>query len=227
MHLLYPHFHAQSFYRNTYLVDRPQQIARAEKADREWNSIDESGCHFTCLAMIAGVDPAALASAMIGRDYYSGDEELPAKALDGRRGPLVWDQNEPAKKGRRTVFAKLWLPARGELADVEFICRRWKDGLSLASATRLAHEAIVQGRHVVCGSIDHSILIAGLSADGPLVWDPEIVPKADKASGVTAATLPAMVAGGLSLRAWGKLRRVSQFTIVEYEVQHRPRAPRR
>ena len=61
MHLFYPRYHAQSFYRNTFLVDKPQQIARAEKSDREWNNLAESGCHFTCLAMIAGVDPALLA----------------------------------------------------------------------------------------------------------------------------------------------------------------------
>ena len=28
--------------------NEPQQIARAEKSDREWNNIAESGCHFTC-----------------------------------------------------------------------------------------------------------------------------------------------------------------------------------
>ncbi len=63
MHLFYPRYHAQSFYRNTFLVDRPQQIARAEKSDREWNNIAESGCHFTCMAMIGCVDPATLADA--------------------------------------------------------------------------------------------------------------------------------------------------------------------
>ena len=68
MHLFYPRYHAQSFYRNTFLVDKPQQIARAEKSDREWNNLAESGCHFTCLAMIAGVDPATLADAGIGYD---------------------------------------------------------------------------------------------------------------------------------------------------------------
>ena len=65
MHLFYPRYHAQSFYRNTFLVNRPQEIARAEKSDREWNNLAESGCHFTCLAMIAGVDPATLADAAI------------------------------------------------------------------------------------------------------------------------------------------------------------------
>ncbi len=65
MHLFYPRYHAQSFYRNTFLVNRPQEIARAEKSDHEWNNIAESGCHFTCMAMIGGVDPATLADAAI------------------------------------------------------------------------------------------------------------------------------------------------------------------
>ena len=80
MHLFYPRYHAQSFYRNTFLVDKPQQIARAEKSDREWNNLAESGCHFTCLAMIAGVDPALLADAAIQTGYYAPDEDLPARA---------------------------------------------------------------------------------------------------------------------------------------------------
>ena len=80
MHLFYPRYHAQSFYRNTFLVDKPQQIARAEKSDREWNNLAESGCHFTCLAMIAGVDPALLADAAIQTGYYAPDKDLPARA---------------------------------------------------------------------------------------------------------------------------------------------------
>ena len=91
MHLFYPRYHAQSFYRNTFLVNRPQEIARAEKSDREWNNLAESGYHFTCLAMIAGVDPALLADAAIKTGYYRPDKDLPARALDGKRGPLVWD----------------------------------------------------------------------------------------------------------------------------------------
>ena len=89
MHLFYPRYHAQSFYRNTFLVDKPQQIARAEKSDREWNNLAESGCHFTCLAMIAGVDPALLADAAIQTGYYAPDKDLPAlssmNSISGRR----------------------------------------------------------------------------------------------------------------------------------------------
>jgi hypothetical protein len=108
VHLFYPRYHAQSFYRNTFLVDRPQEIARAEKSDREWNNIAESGCHFTCMAMIGGVDPATLADAAIKQGYYQPDKDLPARALDGQRGPLVWDQNVPAKKGESFTFPKVW-----------------------------------------------------------------------------------------------------------------------
>ena len=174
MHLFYPRYHAQSFYRNTFLVDKPQQIARAEKSDREWNNIAESGCHFTCLAMIAGVDPATLADAAIQTGYYAPDKDLPARALDGKRGPLVWDQNVPSKKGRSWVFRQVWHPDRRALVDIEFSCQRWDDHLPLKTATRLAHAAVLEGRHVVSGSFEHSVLIAGLSADGPLVWDPDM-----------------------------------------------------
>ena len=164
MHLLYPRYHAQSFYRNTFLVDKPQQIARAEKSDREWNNLAESGCHFTCLAMIAGVDPALLADAAIQTGYYAPDKDLPARALDGKRGPLVWDQNVPSKKGKSWVFRQVWHPDRRALVDIEFSCQRWDDHLPLKTATRLAHAAVLEGRHVVSGSFEHSVLIAGLSA---------------------------------------------------------------
>ncbi len=217
MHLLYRRYFAQSFYRNTFLVDRPQQIARAEKSDREWNNVAESGCHFTCLAMIAGVDPATLADAAIRKGYYAPDKELPARALDGSRGPLVWDQNVPAKRGHAFTFAKVWHPDRRALVDIEFICRRWKDHLPLKEAIRLAHAAIVEGRHVVSGSFEHSVLIAGLSADGPLVWDPD----AERGSGAARRRLRAMVEGGLALRAWAERERVRKFTIVEYKLRLR------
>ena len=92
MHLFYPRYHAQSFYRNTFLVDKPQQIARAEKSDREWNNLAESGCHFTCLAMIAGVDPALLADLLGQGEQLALADLLDAEAvalLDPARASLV------------------------------------------------------------------------------------------------------------------------------------------
>ena len=232
MHLFYPRYHAQSFYRNTFLVDRPQEIARAEKSDREWNNIAESGCHFTCMAMIGGVDPATLADAAIKQGYYQPDKDLPARALDGQRGPLVWDQNVPAKKGESFTFPKVWhagqgrqivglaeelIHGQGRLVDLEFVCRRWDDYLSLKDATRLINAAILQGRHVVSGSFEHSVLIAGLSDDGPLVWDPDM----ERHSGAARRRLQAMVEGGLSLRVWAEREKVRKFTVVEYELRVR------
>ena len=217
MHLFYPRYHAQSFYRNTFLVNRPQEIARAEKSDREWNNLAESGCHFTCLAMIAGVDPATLADAAIKKGYYQPDKDLPARALDGKRGPLVWDQNVPARKGDAFTFPKVWHAGKGRLVDLQFTCRRWDDYVSLKAATRLIHDAILQGRHVVSGSFEHSVLIAGLSDDGPLVWDPDV----ERDSGAARRWLQAMVEGGLSLRAWAEHEKVRKFSVVEYELNVR------
>lgn len=217
MHLFYPRYQAQSFYRNTFLVNRPQEIARAEKSDREWNNLAESGCHFTCLAMIAGVDPATLADAAIKTGYYQPDKNLPARALDGKHGPLVWDQNVPARKGDAFTFAKVWHAGKGQLVDLAFTCRRWDDCVSLKEATRLIHDAVVQGRHVVSGSFEHSVLIAGLSDDGPLVWDPDV----ERDSGAARRWLQAMVEGGLSLRAWAEHEKVRKFSVVEYELNVR------
>ena len=84
--------------------------------------------------MIAGVDPALLADAAIQTGYYAPDKDLPARALDGKRGPLAWDQNVPSKKGKSWVFRQVWHPDRRALVDIEFSCQRWDDHLPLKTA---------------------------------------------------------------------------------------------
>ena len=59
------------------------------------------------------------------------------------------------------------------------------------------------------------MLIAGLSDDGPLVWDPDV----ERDSGAARRWLQAMVEGGLSLRAWGQREKVRKFSVVEYELR--------
>ena len=68
---------------------------------------------------------------------------------------------------------------------------------------------------MVSGSFEHSVLIAGLSDDGPLVWDPDV----ERDSGAARRRLQAMVEGGLSLRAWGQREKVRKFSVVEYELR--------
>ena len=104
MHLFYPRYHAQGFYRNTFLVDKPQQIARAEKSDREWNNIAESGCHFTCMAMNGGVDRATLADAAIKQGYYQPAKDLPARALDGQRTPAQGKKASSARQSSASSY---------------------------------------------------------------------------------------------------------------------------
>ena len=68
---------------------------------------------------------------------------------------------------------------------------------------------------MVSGSFEHSVLIAGLSDDGPLVWDPDM----ERHSGAARRRLQAMVEGGLSLRFWAEREKVRKFTVVEYELR--------
>ena len=58
----YDQYWAQNWYKNTYLVNKAEQITQAVNPPCEWNNIHDSGCNFTCLAMIVGVDPAYLTS---------------------------------------------------------------------------------------------------------------------------------------------------------------------
>ena len=68
---------------------------------------------------------------------------------------------------------------------------------------------------MVSGSFEHSVLIAGLSDDGPLVWDPDM----ERHSGAAQRRLQSMVEGGLSLRAWGQHEKVRKFSVVEHELR--------
>lgn len=65
----YRQYYSQTWYANTFLVRRPNQIGRTFDG-KEWNNIYDSGCHFTCLATILAVDPARLASELKDEPFF-------------------------------------------------------------------------------------------------------------------------------------------------------------
>lgn len=170
----YPSYFSQTWYVNTFLVRRANQIAQAVAGDREWNNICDSGCNFTCLAMILGVDPARLASELRNQNYFYADAGLPAKRLDGTRGGLVWDQNAPHKGLRSVSINNFWHSSlmRRVSLTLSFLdvssTDDYEKGCDLVSAIR------ARGNHVVCGSQEHSQLVAGeTTGGGYFLWDPD------------------------------------------------------
>lgn len=169
----YPEYWAQTWYRNTFLVRRPHQIAQAVGHEREWNNLYDSGCNFTCLAMIVGVDPARLASALSLHDFFYADARFPARDLTGRSVGLVWDQNAPHNSRGSFALPHIWHPRlkRRTSVRVRFVgataTRCYKDGRALVAQAR------GKGRHVICGPEEHAYLVAGTSGNGFYLWDPD------------------------------------------------------
>ena len=169
----YNEYFAQTWYKNTFLVRKPSQIGRVVDGDREWNNIYDSGCHFTCLATIIGVDPARLASKLSSESYFFSDATLRTKYLTGKFGGLVWDQNAPNGRLKNIEVDNFWhskLDRRTKLSlsfqGIE-ITKNVSEGAGIIKAARK------DGFHVVVGPREHSHLVAGMIDDQYFLWDPD------------------------------------------------------
>ena len=169
----YNEYFAQTWYKNTFLVRKPSQIGQVIDGDREWNNLYDSGCNFTCLAMIIGVDPARLASELSSENYFFSDTTLRTKYLTGKYGGLVWDQNAPNERLKTIEIDDFWhsrLDKRIKLSltfqGIE-ITRNVSEGAGIIKASRK------DGFHVVVGPREHSHLVAGMIDDQYFLWDPD------------------------------------------------------
>ncbi len=186
----YRDYWAQTWYTNTFLVRRPRQIAQTVDADRDWNNVYDSGCNFTCIAMIVGIDPAYLASVLSTQRFFYADNTLSGQRLSGKRGGLVWDQNAPNAELRHITLTNLWHPRRRcrvtvTLRFVEsIVTRNYREALRVVTAMHAA------GGHVVCGTEEHSHLVVGSIAEDFALWDPDD----------TVVDVETNVSGGFTLR---------------------------
>lgn len=169
----YPCYFSQTWYANTFLVRWPKQIGQAIEYPHEWNNIYDSGCHFTCLAMILKIDPGRLASELRNEKYFQADGSLTAKRLDGTEGGLVWDQNAPHSRTRAFHLKDFWHSAlsRRVSLTLQYVGQKstvkYEEGRAEVAAIR------ARGNHVVCGTEEHSQLVAGESELGYVIWDPD------------------------------------------------------
>src|SRR5258706_14854896 len=95
----YGRYESQCWYTNTFLVNRPSEIARATGGFREWNNVYGSGCNFVCVSTMLGLNPAYLASLLATQNFFRPDKWTPARPLrpqaPTQKTYLVWDDTRP------------------------------------------------------------------------------------------------------------------------------------
>ena len=169
----YSEYWAQTWYKNTFLVRKPSQIGQVIDGDREWNNLYDSGCHFTCLAMIIGVDPARLASELSSQNYFYSDATLQTKFLTGKQGGLVWDQNAPNGRLKTIVIDNFWHSKLGRRTRIILSFQGKEITRNVAEGEAIIKAARKNGFHVVVGPWEHSNLVAGMIDGDYYVWDPD------------------------------------------------------
>lgn len=178
----YPYYFSQGWYRNTFLIPRLRQSGTSTEAhlpigcrwDKEyeehhWNTVEDCGCNFVCLAMIIGVDPAYLASALSAKDFFQAD---------GKFGNLPWDGNRP-EVGQPIKLRNLWLPELRQscnvtLSRVSVGKRRISSAASAERGRSNIKRGTEEGLHAVCGAIGHSALVAGRATADYFLFDPDL-----------------------------------------------------
>ena len=173
MEKYYNEYWAQTWYRNSFLVRCPKQIAQAIGHDHEWNNLYDSGCHFTCLSMIIGVDPARLSSTMASMPYFVADRAIPARFLNGRTGGLVWDQNEPHYRIKEVVLDNFWHSKLGRRVNIKIRFLGIIETAEYSKGKQLIKTARKKGQHIICGTQEHSYLVAGNNEGDFFIWDPD------------------------------------------------------
>jgi hypothetical protein len=169
----YSEYWAQTWYRNTFLVKRLGQIAKAIGHDHEWNNLKDSGCNFTCLAMIVGIDPARLASVLSSQPFFFADRLLPAKDLTGKTGGLVWDQNAPHGGRKQIVIKNIWHSRLDRRTSITVTFKGISKAQTYNEGKKLVDAMHARGRHIICGPKEHSHLVAGTIGGEFYVWDPD------------------------------------------------------
>ena len=109
-------YQSQNWYSSTFLVHHFKDISRATGSNKEWNNIKDSGCHFTCISMILGINPAYLASILRSsrKHYFLSDKTIPSKKINSDEDThLVWDKNRPSEVDEKIIANNVYIPKKG------------------------------------------------------------------------------------------------------------------
>lgn len=212
-------YRSQTWYRNTFLVKSFSQIARVVSGsdNKGWNNIYDSGCHFTCLSIIIGCDPACLASALsTGRpEYFRPDpSQMAARLNDKKVIPFTWDMNKPHTVDRPLTIPHLWIGRMG-FVDVTVVLKEVCKVLSYNTVVEEFAALRKKRLHIICGEAAHSLLIAGCEQGSYRLWEPD-------ASVLTDAETRDMIKNGLPFdRIWANLTisPKNRFQILGYQVE--------
>ena len=169
----YGQYFSQNWYENTFLVSAPEQIARVNEARGAWNNLSDSGCHFTCIAMIIGVDPARLASALKEKQFFKLDGDFPARRLNGKVCGLVWDCNAPHEQAPSVSLSQFWHPVFNRRIEINVSFVTKSSVSNHESGCLLVRGIRDRGNHVVFGTSAHSLLVAGVLGDDFYIWNPD------------------------------------------------------
>jgi hypothetical protein len=202
MQTFYIEYFAQTWYANTFLVRRPEQIGRAIDGDRDWNNVHDSGCNFVCLAIIAGIDPARMASALATQSYFYADPTLPAITIGGRRGGLVWEGNRPLLGEPGIQLPGLWHPHLNRRENIVIRLVAIETATQHRHGKRIVARARRRNLHVICGTEEHSHLVAGTIDGDYFLWDPDdsVVPVEDNMAG--RCRLKSLFVHGVDVEFW-------------------------
>lgn len=174
MHTWYREYWGQTWYKNTFLVREPRQIGQARGGEREWNNIHGSGCNFTCLAMIAGIDPARLASELsYQKRFFSADRTLTSRYVSGKVAGLVWDQNKPHERLQCVTLENVWHNHYMRRVSIELCFRGASSTKCPRQGSQFVAEIHRRGNHIICGTHEHSHLVAGSVNGEYYLWDPD------------------------------------------------------
>ena len=169
-------YQSQNWYSSTFLVHHFKDISRAKKGSKEWNNVEESGCHFTCFSMIMGVNPAQLASKLRSsrKHYFLSDSSIPSIKLNTEQSShLVWDKNNPSEVGEKVCIDNIFIPSKG-CCNVSLELTQVNESPSLIEATSWINQKKREGLHIIAGPESHSFLVAGMNYKKQLlVWDPD------------------------------------------------------
>lgn len=150
----YALYQSQCWYRNTFLVNNHTDVV-------EKNNIYNSGCHFTCTAMMLNTNAAMLASELSKQYYFSQDST-----------GLVWDNNRPNKIGE-SIYIPFLVTQHGIIEDIKLTLVSQVEKTDVSTSEQFIKEQHAQGLHIICGNAYHSLLVAGEKNGSYFIWDPD------------------------------------------------------
>ena len=212
-------YKSQTWYRNTFLVKRFSHIAKVVSGseNKGWNNMADSGCHFACLAMIIGCDPAYLASVLstVRPDYFRFDPSQKAVRLNDQKAiEFVWDMNKPHTVDRPVHIPNLWLGQKG-FADVTVVLKTVSKIINYPTVVKEIAALRRKRLHIICGEAAHSMLVAGYQQGSYRLWEPDT-------SMLTNAQIREMIQKGIALnQIWDQLNISSEnrFQVLGYHIE--------